>query len=112
MANLARIRKRMAVVGSCGTFIGNVDCVEGHAIRLTGDSPGAHGQCHPLPLEWVESVDEFVYLDRPCDEVKKDWQGLPSIVEFDREVGNGMRGSGPTRPVAFQERAPCGTGSA
>jgi len=73
MVNAAEIRPHMSVVGSCGLFMGNVDQVKGYTIRLTKDSPGARGQHHFLPLEWVESVDEYVHLAKTCHQVKSNW---------------------------------------
>jgi hypothetical protein len=69
----ADIREHMDVIGSCGNKLGKVDHVEGSKIKLTkNDSPvGLH---HFIPMDWVERVDECVYLNKSCGEAAREWQ--------------------------------------
>ena len=77
MANTSDIREHMAVVGSGGKFVGKVDRVEGLSIKLTKDSPSADGEHRFIPLDWVKSVDEYVHLSKPCEDVREEWQAHP-----------------------------------
>jgi hypothetical protein len=76
--NRSNVRENMAVRGSCGTFVGKVDAVEGRVIKLTTDSPDAHGRHHYVPLAWVARVDAHVHLDRPASEVGRAWVDDPA----------------------------------
>jgi hypothetical protein len=69
----SNVRQNMAVQGSCGTFVGKVDAIEGRVLKLTIDSPDAHGRHHYVPLAWVARVGAHVHLDRPASEVCREW---------------------------------------
>jgi len=74
---LADIREHMEVFASCGTFVGKVDRVEGGRIKLTkGDSPD--GRHHLIPTSWIQAVDTQVHLKKNSEEVRREWQELPS----------------------------------
>ncbi len=77
MFDTEHIQEQMSVLGSCGTYVGKVDAIEGASIKLAADSPGAHGQHHYVPLAWVDRVDTHVHLDRPAAEVAEEWQAAP-----------------------------------
>jgi hypothetical protein len=65
------IHPHMEVVGSDGEELATVDHVEGfQAIVLAKDDTGQH---HYIPLDWVQSVDDRVHLDRPCAAATRDW---------------------------------------
>jgi hypothetical protein len=69
------IRPHMPVVASDRAEIATVDHVEGKSlIKLTKDSQGEH---HYIPLSWVTSVDDKVHVDRPSDQVKREWTTSP-----------------------------------
>jgi hypothetical protein len=76
MANTSSIREHMGVFGSCGNQLGDVDRVEGNSIKLTKSS-SSDGQHHYIPMNWVESVDDKVHLNKDCGEAKKEWKAAP-----------------------------------
>ena len=66
-----RIREHMPVVCSNGEQFGIVDHLdEGETIKLTKDTSGQH---HWVPLSWVTSVDDKVHVDRPGEQVMREW---------------------------------------
>lgn len=70
------IKPHMPVVCSNDGQFGVVDHLEGtDQIKLTRDSTGQH---HYIPLDWVTSVDDKVHVDRPGDQVKREWKTSPS----------------------------------
>ena len=71
-AGVAGIREHMEVVASCGTVIGEVDRVEGNAIKLTKDD--GDGQHHYLPLSMVSHVDRHVHLKKNSREAIASWK--------------------------------------
>jgi len=75
--NGPEILEHMEVFASDGQRVGLVDQVEGGSIKLTKTSPESDGEHHFLPLDWVAAVDWAVYLNKPSDEVRRDWQGAP-----------------------------------
>jgi hypothetical protein len=69
------IRPHMTVVSSDHDEIATVDHVEGKSlIKLAKDEDGAH---HYIPLTWVTSVDDRVHIDRPGDQVRREWTTSP-----------------------------------
>ena len=62
----------MQVLGSDGTLLGNVDGVEGDAIKLqrSGSSDGNH---HFVPLDQVDRVDQHVHLSTTAAAVRSGW---------------------------------------
>jgi len=72
-----QIREHMEVVGSCGNRVGTVDRVVGGSIKLTRSDAQAEGEHHFLPMDWVERVDDKVHLNKPCDEVRLEWETAP-----------------------------------
>lgn len=80
MSQSTQIRENMEVVGSCGNHVGIVEQVEGREIRLARNHPKAGWQNHWVPLDWVESVNGVVVLDRDSDQVHRDWR--PSAVRI------------------------------
>jgi hypothetical protein len=76
MTDTASIREHMPVFGSCGNRLGDVDRVEGQSIKLTRNS-SSDGQHHYIPMNWVESVDDKVHLNKDCGEAKKEWKAAP-----------------------------------
>ena len=62
--NRHNIRVHMPVIAACGKRIGEVDRVEGSSIKLTKSAPAAHGEHRFIPLAWVRSVAENVWLGR------------------------------------------------
>jgi hypothetical protein len=77
MMNSAKVRDHMEVMGSCGNHVGTVDHMEGNSIKLTRSDPMAEGQHHYIPLDWVESIESVVRLNKSCDDVHKEWQLAP-----------------------------------
>jgi hypothetical protein len=77
MVNPSAIKEHMAVVGAQGMFVGKVDRVEGMSIKLTKDSPNAHGEHRYIPLGWVTNVDEYVHLSKLAEDVQQEWQAHP-----------------------------------
>jgi hypothetical protein len=67
------IAPHMHVMSSCGCKVGEVDHLEGGAIKLTkGDSPD--GRHHFVPLAWVDHVDNHVHLRKNAEETKREWK--------------------------------------
>lgn len=65
----------MPVVCSENHNLAAVDDLEGTSvIRVVKDEHGAH---HYIPIEWVIDVDDKVHLDRPEDEVLREWTTTP-----------------------------------
>jgi hypothetical protein len=68
----------MRVVGADGHFVGTVARVEGDHIKLARNHVKAGGAHHWVPLDWVESVNGVVMLDRASDQARREW--WPSAV--------------------------------
>ena len=72
MINAQEIKPDMPVVCSQDGQFGVVDHLEGKdSIKLKNDKEGKH---HIIPLSWVTSVDGKVHVDRPGDQVMKEWK--------------------------------------
>jgi len=70
------IKPHMPVVSSDEGQVAIVDHLEGDdLIKLAKD---ANGQHHYIPLIWVTSVDDKVHIDRPKDEVLREWSTSPT----------------------------------
>jgi len=73
---LAQIKEHMPVMAANGESIGTVDGLEGgNTIKLTKDAQGHH---HWIPLAWVARVDKQVRLNRPAQQVRREWATRPS----------------------------------
>ena len=69
------IKPHMPVVCSNDGQFATVDHLEGtDQIKLTKDRTGQH---HYIPLEWVQSVDDKVHIDRPGDQAMREWKTEP-----------------------------------
>ena len=77
MDNMHDIREQMEVIGSDGKRIGKVDRVEGISLRLSPNSPEAHGEHRYIPLAWVENVEKGVRLKKHSKDVQDEWQAHP-----------------------------------
>ena len=74
MADAAQIQEHAEVVGSDGAHVGTVDHVAKGEIKLTKSDAASGGLHHYIPLDFVQSVaDGKVHLDRPAEEVKREW---------------------------------------
>jgi hypothetical protein len=69
----SKIREHMPVVCSNNKEFGMVDRVEGESIKLTKDDYGQH---HWIPLAWVTKVDSQVHVDRPGEQVMREWSTM------------------------------------
>ena len=73
MISAAQIKEHMVVKASDGKIVGTVDHMEGRdRIKLT-KSNSPDGKHHFVPLDWVESVDEHVHLDKAAGDVTAQW---------------------------------------
>lgn len=73
---VAQIKEHMPVMAANGESIGTVDGLEGgNTIKLTKDAQGQH---HWIPLAWVARVDKQVRLNRPAQQVRREWATRPS----------------------------------
>jgi hypothetical protein len=79
MVNTSNIRQRMEVLGLSGGYVGIVDAVQGNTIRLAHEDPDSGGEYHFIPLDWVQSVDEAVHLNKPYDDAMREWQTGPLV---------------------------------
>jgi hypothetical protein len=77
MTGTESIREHMDVIGSCGNKLGAVDRVENGSIKLTKGS-SQDGQHHFIPMDWVESVDDKVHLNKDCGAAKREWRTAPT----------------------------------
>lgn len=69
------IREDMEVIGSDGEHIGRVDQMEGtDKIRLTRRDPASGGEDRIIPIEWVETIENEVYLSKSSLDVMRHWQ--------------------------------------
>lgn len=69
------IREHMEVIGSDGEHIGTVDSMEGtDRILLTKSDPAAGGKHHAIPIDWVEYIDDGVYLSKSSGDVMRKWE--------------------------------------
>lgn len=75
MMNASQIKPHMPVVCSKDKQFAVVDHIEGENLKLARDENGAH---HYIPLSWVKTVDDKVHVDRPGDEVMREWKTMPS----------------------------------
>ncbi len=74
MVDVAQIKEHAEVVGSDGAHVGTVDHVDNGEIKLTKKDAGAGGLHHYIPVDFVQSIeDNTVRLDRPAEEVKREW---------------------------------------
>ncbi|MBE7200423.1 DUF2171 domain-containing protein [Methylobacterium sp. A49B] len=74
MVDVAQIQEHAEVIGSDGAHVGTVDHVDKGEIKLTKTDAAAGGLHHYIPLDFVQSVsDGRVHLDRPAEEVKREW---------------------------------------
>ena len=74
MVEASKIPEHAEVVGSDGAHVGTVDHVDKGEIKLTKTDPEAGGLHHYIPVDFVQSVEgNTVRLDRPADEVKREW---------------------------------------
>lgn len=48
-----------------------VDHVEGNQLKLAKDSKGQH---HFVPLDWVTRIDDKVHLNKPGEQVMREWK--------------------------------------
>lgn len=67
----SKIKEHMPVVCSNNGQFGTVDGLEGDQIKLTKDAQGQH---HYIPQSWVTRVDDKVHVDRPGDQVMREWK--------------------------------------
>jgi hypothetical protein len=69
------IKEHMPIVDSNGVEFAIVDHLDGDtSVKITKDETGNH---HWIPLEWVSRVDAYVHLNRPSDQVIREWSDRP-----------------------------------
>jgi hypothetical protein len=70
MFRTEEIKEHMEVVGSDGQHVGTVDYLEGSdSIKLT-KSDAKDGKHHLIPADWVDRVDQKVYLKKSSQDAK------------------------------------------
>ena len=78
MIHADQIRRNMPVMCSKNVQFALVDDLEGHnTIKLVKDDRGQH---HYIPLSWVTAVDSKVHVNRPSDQVMREWSTSPPNV--------------------------------
>jgi hypothetical protein len=71
----SQIKADMPVVCSKDGQFGVVDHIQGPTnIKLKKDDKGVH---HYIPLAWVTRVDAKVHVDRPGEQVMREWATEP-----------------------------------
>jgi hypothetical protein len=73
MADTAKIKEHMEVLGSDGQHVGTVDKIEGQRIKLTKSDPAAPGDHRYIHFDSIASVDNAVHLNRTAGEAKDEW---------------------------------------
>ena len=74
MVDATQIPEHAEVLGSDGAHVGTVDHVDNGEIKLTKKDVDAGGLHHYVPVDFVRAVEDGkVHLDRPADEVKREW---------------------------------------
>jgi hypothetical protein len=74
MVDVAQIKEHAEVVGSDGAHVGTVDHVNNGEIKLTKKDAEAGGLHHYIPVDFVHAIEDGkVHLDRPAEEVKREW---------------------------------------
>ena len=63
MADISKIRERMPVISADERAIGFVSRVSGAELRMTRIKDG-RGFDHLIPLDWVEEVAKYVFLNK------------------------------------------------
>ena len=63
MADISKIRERMPVISADERAIGFVSRVSGAGLRMTRIKDG-RGFDHLIPLDWVEEVGKYVFLNK------------------------------------------------
>ena len=63
MIDISKIRERMPVISADERAIGFVSRVSGAELRITRVKDG-RGFDHLIPLEWVEEVGKYVFLNK------------------------------------------------
>ncbi len=77
MITQEQIRPDMPVVCSSDGQFAVVDHMENDdTIKLKKDKSGQH---HYIPLSWVTAVDDKIHIDRPGDEVMREWTTQPPL---------------------------------
>jgi len=71
MQDTSKIQPHMPVVCSMNKQFAMVDHVEGNQLKLAKDDKGQH---HFIPLDWVTTVDDKVHVNKPGDQVMKEWK--------------------------------------
>lgn len=75
MISANQIKPNTPVVCSKDDQFAIVDHMEGRdVIKLNKDKDGVH---HYIPLSWVTAVDDKVHVDRPGDQVMREWSTKP-----------------------------------
>ena len=75
MIQASQIKPDMPVMCSKDGKVALVDHMQGNeTIKLKKDDKGQH---HYIPLSWVKTIDSMVHLDRPGDQVMKQWSNNP-----------------------------------
>ena len=67
-----QIKEHMEVLCSTGCIVGVVDHVEGNRIKLTKHD-SKDGKHHFIPMSMVAGVDTQVHLNKPGDQVMREW---------------------------------------
>ncbi len=74
MADVSRIRQRMAVIAADGRRVGFVDRSDViDKIRVTSLST-SHGHHRRIPVAWVEAVDKYVHLNKGSRFIEANWE--------------------------------------
>lgn len=101
MADISRLKKRMAVISADGRRIGFVKRMAWpDKMQLTSLS-AAHGYDHVIPLSWVSEVDRYVYLNRSSAYVAAHWQNLAP-----KQVAGGPNVPAPVPPETAETTRP------
>jgi hypothetical protein len=73
MADTAKIKEHMEVLGSDGQHVGTVDKIEGQRIKLTKSDPAAPGDHRYIHFDSIASVEDAVHLNRTAAQAKDEW---------------------------------------
>jgi hypothetical protein len=68
MYTALNLRTHMDVLTSCGTLLGTVERVEDNRFKLAEIGPKSGPRAYWVPLEWVDTVNLYVHLNKTLQE--------------------------------------------
>ena len=67
------IRPQMPVVAADQRIVAKVEAIESIFVKAADDE----GKPHWFPLDWVERVEDQLFVNRSSDELREEWSDHP-----------------------------------